>query len=77
MPLANLPKPMKKGSRSVDRKLLQRQANCVGNLMDRMLWDPDSTPNKRTAELLRGVWNLLHVILDDLEVGKECILEKR
>jgi len=77
MSLDNQRKSAKARLKSIDKKLLKRQAGCIGNLMDRMEDTVFPVGDKRKGKLLRGVWNLLHAILDDLEAGKKCTLEAR
>jgi hypothetical protein len=68
--------------RKVDFKLLKKQAETVG-LVESCLRDgklvslfKGKKAVKQHAELLLGTWNLLQSILDDLETGKECVLER-
>jgi hypothetical protein len=41
-----------------------------------MLRDTKNKVSQKNAELLLGLWNMTQVILDDLETGKECVLER-
>jgi len=63
--------------RYVDVPLLKRQASYVGRITDEIGSGIFISPtmSRRRAKALRGVWELLHAILDDLETGKKCILE--
>jgi len=60
-------------TRIVDVKLLKEQAELVGLQAD----IAKGIKAKVERRHLEGVWNLLHVILDDLERGRECILERK
>ncbi len=79
--MINIPqqKPL---DRKVDFKLLKQQAEAVG-IIETSLRDgkmvslfKGKKAVKENAELLLGAWNLLHVIIDDLESGKECVLNR-
>jgi hypothetical protein len=60
--------------RFMDVQLLKRQAEFVGREIEasQEMRRPLSKQEKR---LLEELWELLHVILDDLSVGRECVLE--
>lgn len=47
--------------RNVDVNLLKRQATALG----KVIGPPARRPTGRERELLKGVWELLHVMLDD------------
>jgi hypothetical protein len=56
--------PIKIDLRNIDQKLLAKQARLIGDL------EALRTPirlNAKDRELLQGVWNLLHAILDYAE----------
>lgn len=61
---------MKSLKRIVDVRLLKKQTATIGFIG---AGTPIRTARMRLA--LRGVWNLCHQILDDLEDSGECILE--
>jgi hypothetical protein len=68
--------------RKVDFKLLKQQAEALG-VVETGLREgkvislfKGKKAVERHAELLLGTWNMLQVILDDLETGKECVLER-
>jgi len=63
--------------RFVSTILLKKQAACIGRIA--LECEDCCYPPKyrRRVKFLNGVWELLHVILDDLEAGKECILERK
>jgi hypothetical protein len=57
----------------VDVALLRKQASTIGTLQEdaRESSDPG---RQREYRHLEGVWDMLHVVLDDLESGKTCML---
>ena len=66
--------PVKSKRRFVDVKLLKKQAASIGWRAAEM--ESSRLPKeRRNGDLLNGIWELLHAIIDDLEVGKECVLE--
>ena len=73
MPIVNIinQSGTKDKRRFVDAKFLLRQAAFVGKEVDRLRL----TGKKTDLKLAEGVWEMLHIILDDLEKGGECILE--
>ena len=58
--------------RYIDVPQLKRQAATIFQVMTEL---HGSTSNLRARRQLEGVWNMLHIILDDLKIGRECILE--
>lgn len=58
--------------RKVDVKLMKEQAELIGRLMDE---DDKVIIQVDEKRQLQGVWNMLHDIMDDLEFGKESVLE--
>jgi hypothetical protein len=65
-------KHRKELDRKVDFKLLKAQTEAIGSLE----MSVRNHKKPKTADLLLGVWNMLHDILDDLETGKECVLHR-
>jgi hypothetical protein len=59
--------------RKLDIKLLRQQAEVVGTLAEDIT--PADPERKREMDALRGVWNLLHTIMDDFDSRGECVLE--
>jgi len=56
-------------------KLLKKQAEAL-NSVEIMLRNSKNAVSQKNAELMLGLWNMVQDILDDLETGKECVLER-
>lgn len=55
--------------------MLEKQAEVLGTLAEDIT--PADPERKMECDALRGVWNLLHTIMDDFDRRGECVLEQK